>query len=158
MGGGKSDFQAFDTPNDSGKSITLRWPASPDESNHVEYVVYVSTNKSGPFKTEALRIKSNDMYEDGSNLRYHLTVIETDKLFNKEVFDNDDSIEYFFKLVKSSNLDSTSVGVIVSATPKGNWFNWSRSNNFIIMIVFSILILCCIKHAKRFPNLFIRKI
>jgi len=67
MGGGKSDFQAFDTPNDSGKSITLRWPASPDESNHVEYVVYVSTNKSGPFKTEALRIKSNDMYEDGSN-------------------------------------------------------------------------------------------
>gem|GEM_PF-5155087 len=38
MGGGKSDFQAFDTPNDSGKSITLRWPASPDESNHVEYV------------------------------------------------------------------------------------------------------------------------
>ena len=158
MGGGKSDFQAFDTPNDSGKSITLRWPAPPDESDHVEYVVYASINKNGPFEREALRIKSNDMYEDGSDSHYHLAVIEADKIFNKEASDSDANIEYFFKLVKTSNLDSTSVGVIASAIPKGNWFNWSRSNNFIIMIVFSILILCCIKHAKKFPNLFIRKI
>ena len=158
MGGGKSDFQAFDTPNDSGKSITIRWPASPGESDHVEYVVYAATNKNGPFETEALRIKSNDMYEEGSNSRYHLAVIETDKLFNKETSDSDDKIEYFFKLVKRSNLDNTSVGVIVSATPNGNWFNRLRLNNFIILIIFSILILCCIKHAKKVPGLFIRKI
>ncbi len=158
MGGGKSEFQAFDTPNDSGKSVTLRWPASSGESDHVEYVVYASTNKNGLFETEALRIKSNDMYEEGSDSLYHLAVIETDKLFNKDASDNDDNIEYFFKLVKKSNLDSTNVGVIASSTPKGNWFNWSRSNNFIILIIFSILILCCIKHAKKVPGLFIRKI
>jgi hypothetical protein len=158
MGGSTSEFHAFDTPNDSGKSVTLRWPAHSDESNHVEYVVYVSTNKNGPFETEALRTKSNDMYEEGSDSLYHLAVIETDKLFNKEASDSGGNIEYFFKLVKTSNLDSTSVGVIASAIPKGNWFNWSRSNNFVILIIFSILILICIKHAKKFPNLFIRKI
>ena len=158
MGGGKSGFHAFDTPNDSGKSVTLRWPASSGESDHAEYVVYASTNKNGPFETEALRIISNTMYEEGSDFRYHLAVIETDKLFNKEVSENGDNIEYFFKLVKASNFDSTRVGGIAYATPKGNWFNWSRSNNFIIMIIFSILILACIKHAKRVPGLFIRKI
>ncbi len=158
MGGAKSEFQAFDTPNDSGNSVTLRWPASPGESNHVEYVVYASTNKNGPFETQALRIKSNDMYEEGSDSSYHLAVIETDKLFNKAASDSDDNIKFFFTLIKKSNLDSTNVGVIASAIPKGNWFNWSRSNNFLIMIIFSILILICIKHAKKFPNLFIRKI
>ncbi|MHC4321464.1 MAG: DUF6754 domain-containing protein, partial [Planctomycetota bacterium] len=152
------DFQAFDTPNDSGKSITLRWPAASSESEDVEYVVYASANKNGPFKTEVLRISSNAMYEEGTDSRYHLVGIEPDKFFKKKASDNDDNIEYFFKLVMISNPESASVEVIASATPKGNWFNKSRLNNFIIMIIFSILVLCCIKHAKRVPSLFIRKI
>jgi hypothetical protein len=152
------DFQAFDTPNDSGKSITLRWPTSASESADVEYVVYASTKRNGPFETEALRISSNTMYEEGSDSSYHLVDIETDKLFNMEPSDKNAKINYFFKLVMTSDLASKAAKKIASATPEGNWFNWPRSNNFIIMITFSILILCCIKHAKRFPNLFIRKI
>jgi hypothetical protein len=162
MGGNRlfapKDFQAFDTPNDSGKSITLRWLSSPSESGDVEYVVYASTNKHGPFETEALRIKSNDMYEEDSDSRYHLAVIEPDKLFNKESSAKDVKTTYFFKLVMTSDLASKTVKKIASATPKGNWFNWSRLNNFLIMIIFSILILCCIQHAKKVPGLFIRKI
>jgi hypothetical protein len=162
VGGNKlvppKDFQAFDTPNDGGKSITLRWPASPSEADGIQYVVNASTNINGPFETEVLRIGSNTIYEEGSDSRYHLVNIEPDKFFNNETADSDDSIAYFFKLVITSNPDSASVGVIASATPNGNWFNWSRSNNFIIMIIFSILILCCIQHAKRVPGLFIRKI
>ena len=150
-------FLAFDTPNDSGKSITIRWSASSSESEDVEYVVYASAKKNGPFRTEVLRISSNTMYEEGTDSRYHLVGIEPDKFFKKRASDKDGNGEYFFKLVMS-NSDSASVGVIASATPKGNLFNWSRLNNFIIMIIFSILILCCIKHAKRAPSLFIRKI
>ena len=152
------EFQAFDTPNDSGKSITLRWPASPSESEDIEYVVYASANRNGPFETEVLRISSNTMYEEATDSRYHLVGVEPDKFFKKKDSDNDGNREYFFKLVMRSNPDSASVGVIASAIPKGNWFNKSRLNNFIIMIIFSILILCCIKHAKRVPGLFIRKI
>ena len=152
------DFQAFDTPNDSGKSITLRWPSSPSESDDVEYVVYMSTKIKGPFETEAMRIRSNTRYEEGSNSRYHLIDIEPDKFFSKEASDKDVKATYFFKLVITSNLATKTVKKIASATPEGNWFNWSRSNNFIIMIIFSVLILCCINHAKRVPGLFIRKI
>ncbi len=162
VGGNKlvppKDFQAFDTPNDGGKSITLRWPASPSEADGIQYVVNASTNINGPFETEVLRIGSNTIYEEGSDSRYHLVNIEPDKFFNNGTAGSDDSIAYFFKLVITSNPDSASVGVIASATPEGNWFNWSRSNNFIIMIIFSILILCCIQHAKKVPGLFIRKI
>ncbi|MCR4290170.1 MAG: hypothetical protein NUV86_07915, partial [Candidatus Scalindua sp.] len=152
------DFQAFDTPNDNGKSITLRWPSSPSESDDVEYVVYMSTKIKGPFETEAMCIRSNTRYEEGSNSSYHLIDIEPDKLFNKKSSDKDVKTTYFFKLVMMSNLATKTVNKIASATPEGNWFNWSRSNNFIIMIIFSVLILCCINHAKRVPGLFIRKI
>ncbi len=152
------DFQAFDTPNDSGKRITLRWQTSPSESEGVEYVVYASTKRNGPFKTEALRISSTTMYEEGSDSHYHLVIIEPDKLFNTEHSDKSVKTTCFFKLVMTSNLASKEVKKIVSATPEGNWFNWSRSNNFIIMVLFSILILWCIRHAKRVPGLFIRKI
>ena len=162
VGGNKlippNEFQAFDTPNDSGKSITLRWSAAASESEDVEYVAYASTNKNGPFKTEVLRISSNTMYEEGTDFRYHLVGIEPGKFFKKNASDNGDNIEYFFRLVIRSNPDSASVGVIASATPEGNWFNKSRLNNFIIMIIFCILILLCIKHAKKVPDLFIRKI
>ncbi|MDP6433755.1 MAG: hypothetical protein QGI15_05530, partial [Candidatus Scalindua sp.] len=41
-----SDFQAFDTPNDNGKSVALRWPSSPSESTEAEYVVYASLRKN----------------------------------------------------------------------------------------------------------------
>ncbi|MBC8556100.1 MAG: hypothetical protein H8D23_41325, partial [Candidatus Brocadiales bacterium] len=122
------DFQAFDTPNDSGKSITLRWPSSPSESDDVEYVVYMSTKIKGPFETEAMRIRSNTRYEEGSNSRYHLIDIEPDKFFSNEASDKDVKATYFFKLVITSNLATKTVKKIASATPEGNWFNWSRSN------------------------------
>ncbi|GAX59701.1 hypothetical protein SCALIN_C04_0189 [Candidatus Scalindua japonica] len=158
MGRGKSDFEAFDTPNDSGNSISLRWPSSPDESTNAEYIVFVSTNKNGPFEIEALHIKSNDMYEEGTDSSYHIAHIETNNLLITEISNNNDNINYFFKLVKRSNIDSVNIGMIESATPKGNWFNKLRLNNFIIMIIFSIIVLGCIKHAKKVQGLFIRKI
>lgn len=153
-----SDFQAFDTPNDRGKSVSLRWPASPSEAEDVEYVVYASIHKNGPFSTEVLRINSNTMYEEDTDYSFHLVDIEPERFFKKETTENNGKVDYFFKLIMMSNPGSESVGVIASATPKGNWFNKSKLNNFIIMIIFSMLVLYFIKHAKRFPGLFIRKI
>lgn len=162
VGGNKlippTDFYAFDTPNDNGKSISFRWPASPTEAEDVEYIVYGSTNKKGPFDIEILRISSNTMYEEDSDFGIHYVKIEPDKYFSKKSHVKDKNTVYFFKLVMSLNPDSASVDMIASVSPKGNWFNWSRLNNFTIMIIFSMLVLYFIKHAKRFPGLFIRKI
>lgn len=152
------DFQAFDTPSDNGKSITLRWPSSPTESSDVEYVVYVSTYKSGPYNMEALRISSNTMYEDRSNFKFHYVKVNPEKILSKIPGSKDKRKKYFFKLFMTSDVTNVAVSKIASATPKGNWFNWPKLNNFVIMIIFSGLVLYYISRAKRNPNLFLRKI
>ncbi len=153
-----NDIQAIDTPNDNGQSITLRWPSSPSESSGTEYVVYASTNKKGPFDKEILRISSNTLYEEGTDSGFHYVEIKPEKFFGKKPSDKDVKTTYFFKLVMTSNLASKTVKKIASVTPKGNWFNWSKLNNFIIMISFSALVLFFIEFAKKNPNLYLRKI
>ena len=153
-----SDFQAFDTPNDNGKSVSLRWPSSPSESTEAEYVVYASLRKNGPFTTEVLRINSKTMYEEGSDSNFHYIEIKPGKFFKKESDATDGKPSYFFKLVMMANPENVAVKNIVSVTPKGNWFNWKKLNNFIILIAFSTLVLWFIEHAKKNPNLYLRKI
>jgi len=153
-----SDFQAFDTPNDNGKSVSLRWPSSPSESTEAEYVVYASLRKNGPFITEVLRINSKTMYEEGSDSNFHYIEIKPGKFFKKESDVTDGKPSYFFKLVMMVNPENVAVENIASVTPKGNWFNWKKLNNFIILIAFSALVLWFIEHAKKNPNLYLRKI
>ncbi len=153
-----SDFQAFDTPNDNGKSVTLRWPSSPSESPEAEYAVYASLRKNGPFTTEVLRISSKTMYEEGSDSNFHHIEIKPGKFFKKESDATDGKPSYFFKLVMMENPENVAVENIASVTPKGNWFNWKKLNNFIILIAFSALVLWFIEHAKKNPNLYLRKI
>ncbi len=153
-----SDFQAFDTPNDDGKSVSLRWPSSPSESTEAEYVVYASLRKNGPFVTEVLRISSKTMYEEDSDSNFHYVEIKPGKFFNKESVATDGKSSYFFKLVMMASPEHVAVENIASVTPKGNWFNWKKLNNFIILIAFSALVLWFIEHAKKNPNLYLRKI
>ena len=153
-----ADFQAFDTSNDDGKSISLRWPSSPSESAEVEYVVYASLHKDGAFVTEVLRISSKTMYEEGSDSNFHYVEIKPGKFFNKDSDVTGGRSSYFFRLVMMSNSENVTVNEIASATPKGNWFNWKKLNNFIILIAFSALVFWFIEHAKKNPNLYLRKI
>lgn len=153
-----SDFQAFDTPNDNGKSISLRWPSSPSESADVEYVVYASTLKSVPLDTEVLRISATTMYEENSDSNFHYAEINIDKFFGEKSIGKRKDKNYFFKLVLMSGNNTVVAEKIASASPKGNWFNWSKLNNFIMMIFFSVLVLYLIEHAKKNPNLYLRKI
>ena len=153
-----SDFQAFDTPNDNGKSISLRWPSSSSESADVEYVVYASTLKSVPFDTEVLRISSTTMYEEDSDSNFHYAEINLDKFFGEKSIGKRKNKNYFFKLVLMSGNNTVVAEKIASASPKGNWFNWLKLNNFIIMILFCALVLYLIEHAKKNPNVYLRKI
>ena len=153
-----SDFQASDTPNDNGKSVSLRWPSSPSESTEAEYVVYASMHKNGSFNTEVLRINSRTMYEEGSDSDFHYVEIKPGKFFDKESDATGGKSSYFFKLIMMSNLENVAVKDIASVTPKGNWFNWKKLNNFIILIAFSALVFWFIEHAKKNPNLYLRKI
>jgi hypothetical protein len=98
------------------------------------------------------------MYEEGSDSNFHYVEIKPGKFFNKDSDVTGGRSSYFFKLVMMSNSENVTVNEITSATPKGNWFNWKKLNNFIILIAFSALVLWFIEHAKKNPNLYLRKI
>lgn len=152
-----TNFQAYDTPNDNGKSVSLRWPVSPSDSFDNDYIIYMSTSSNGPFNYEALRFKSNTM-PDITDANYHYVEIKPDKVLEKTIVDRKRGDTYFFKLAISSGLSITTFKMVTSATPKGNWFNKSKINNFVIMIMFSALVFYYISHAKKNPNMFLRKI
>ncbi|MDR4499206.1 MAG: hypothetical protein MRK02_15010 [Candidatus Scalindua sp.] len=156
-----TDFEAYDTPSDNGKGVSLRWPASPSESIDTEYVVFVSRNIDAPFVTEALRINSQTMYEDNSDFKYHYAEIDPENILRKSSAQNNQirkKEKYYFKLAITSGSSIVETGKLASALPKSDWFDWKKLNNFVLMISFVALVLFFINHARKSPNLFIRKI
>ena len=151
-------FQAYDTPSDDGKSVSLRWSSSPSESADVEYVIYVSTHKSVPLLTEAFRASSNTMYEEETDSKFHYVEVNPGKALSMGPVDSGEKKTYYFKLAMVTDESIVTAEEVAFATPKGNWFNWKKLNNFIIIIFFTTLVLYYLNHAKKQPNIFIRKI
>lgn len=158
-------FKAFDTPNDAGETISLTWPASPNDSSDVYYVVYIDKSKDGTFEKEAARIKSNTNYRSGApevfgykeeNGDYHYIQINPGKVFSGEKPDKKQV--YYFKLAMEAGDDKVILGTIASASAYGNWIHTKKINNFMIMIILSAIILYFIIHARRNPDMFLRKI
>src|SRR3990172_2293367 len=160
-----AEFKAFDTPNDAGETISLTWSASPNDSPDVFYVIYIDRDKNGAFEKEAIRIKSNTGYRTSapeiygyrkSNSNYHYAQIFPRKVFNGEAIDKKQV--YYFKLAMISGDSKIVLDTIASAKPHGNWLHTKKINNFVIMIIISTIILYFIVHARRNPDMFLRKI
>lgn len=159
------EFRAFDTPNDAGETISLTWSVSPSDAPDVFYVVYIDRDKNGAFEKEAIRIKSNTSYRTGapeiygykkSNENYHYIQIFPRKVFNGEPIDKRQV--YYFKLGMVSGESKIVFDTVASARARGNWLHMKKANNFIIMITLSVIIFYFIVHARRNPNMFLRKI
>lgn len=160
-----AEFNAFDTPNDAGETISLTWSASPSDAPDVFYILYIDKDKSGAFEKEAIRIKSNTSYRTGApeiygykkgNGNYHYVQIFPRKVFNGETIDKRQV--YYFKLAMVAGDSKIILDTIASARPHGNWLHMKKINNFVIMIMLSAIILYFIVHARRNPNMFLRKI
>ena len=160
-----TEFKAFDTPNDAGETISLTWSASPNDSPDVFYVIYIDKDKNGTFEKEAIRIKSNTSYRTSApeiygykkkNCDYHYVQIFPKKVFNggkiykKQV--------YYFKLAMAAGDTEITLDTLASASAHGNWLHTKKINNFVIMIILSAIILYFIVHARRNPDMFLRKI
>jgi len=160
-----TEFKAFDTPNDAGETISLTWSVSASDAPDVFYVVYIDKDENGAFEKEALRIKSNTSYRTGapeiyghkkSNENYHYVQIFPRKVFNGEAIDKRQA--YYFKLGMVSGESKIVFDTVASARARGNWLHMKKANNFIIMIILSVIIFYFIVHARRNPNMFLRKI
>ena len=156
------ELRAFDLPNDAGGSIGLSWKVSPSDSPDVDYIIYVSTSENGPWR-EAVRITSTTGHKSDmpalfgfreKQKNYHFVKIEPRRILTESNVEE----PYYFKLAMVKGKDVVEFDEVVSARAKGNWFDLSKLNNLIIMIVFSVLVLFYISHARRHPGMFLRKI
>ncbi len=155
-----AEFSAYDTPDDSGDSITLVWKAAPYDRPSVNYQIYMSESGSGEFKKTA-EFPSNSHYQRELGRpwwtkrftdNYHYFIVKSGNgltISNKR--------NYFFKLAATDG-EKIMESSIASAASYPNIFNFSMLNNFSFMILFALVLLYAISHAKKNPNIFLRRI
>src|SRR3990172_1107062 len=153
------DFEAFDTPNDGGESLTIVF--RPDLSvPERHYFIYMSPDPGGEFRQVAEVIptahaKANRRTPwwagrwSADFTLYQIRSTDTLALENGR--------SYFLKLVVKEQKESTETE-IHSAVPRANLFNFSLLNNFLLMSLFTGTVFLSIAYARKNPNLFLRRI
>ncbi|MFH1230506.1 MAG: DUF6754 domain-containing protein [Planctomycetota bacterium] len=160
------EFTAFDTPNDAGKSISLTWRVSENDREGVYYIISVALAPDGPWK-EVEKVLSTIGFKSDAPQYFGLN--DSNKLWHfyevtgikKDITDDNPipiTTTTYFKLAVTEGINTVEFPNIVSATPKGNWFDTSKINILIFVIIFSFLIMFFISLARKNPNLFIRHI
>jgi hypothetical protein len=125
--------RAFDTPNDAGKSITIRWSAA--DTLAQAWLV----ERTGPEGAEVIATT-----EPG----------ETDYL--DEEVKNRTPYTYRIAAVAGKDTVWSAPTAAVSSTPQ--FFNTNRINILIAMVLFFALVIYFIETAKRGKSLFVRRI
>uniref|UniRef100_A0A7V1EIR3 DUF6754 domain-containing protein n=1 Tax=candidate division WOR-3 bacterium TaxID=2052148 RepID=A0A7V1EIR3_UNCW3 len=128
------DLRAFDTPNDDGSSITLKW-----QSNEIfqTFEIFRSLDAEGIFE------KISEV--DG---------IET----NFRDFNLNPKIDYFYRITGKKDSISTFSNIAGPVRPVVQYFNLSRLPMAICIIILFASVLTYISHARKGKKLFIRKI
>lgn len=144
-----ANLEMRDTPNDHGESITLTWTISPDDSLGglvVEYLVLRSENAEGPFEEIGSNTRGKSQFcdnaaETGVEFYYQIEALNYEP--------SDDGFVF-----RVSSISETA-GPVKS---KAQWFNMSRLNTFIGILLLCGAIIYFIIAAKRGKKLYIRKI
>lgn len=158
---GSVEFEAYDTPNDAGGSLTVTWLREAAGDGQT-FRVYVATSADGPFRvaaettTPALKSAEPALFGfDSDNDNYY--VVHVAGFGQGEASSKlSDGARYFVRLGVTGP-DGEALGPVIEATPTGNLFNTSKSNNLILAVGLSMVILFYISVARR-RDLFIRRI
>ncbi len=127
--------RAFDTPNDAGKSITIRWQPGPDAAPEAWLV-----ERTGPAESTK--------------------VIATNEPADTRCLDEDaaDGTKYVYRIAAVAGKDTvwSQSSPPVACSPQ--LFNTARLNILIAMVIFFALVIYYIETAKKGKNLFVRRI
>jgi len=135
------NVQAYDTPNDEGGSITIKWQLSPDEEKGMvkSYEIFRS-EAGGEFKYLSHIRAGKNIYEDNKNVK--------------------NGTYYTYKIrakgINGEYSDFTTPGSPATSSPQ--WFNKSKINILSAIIIYLFLIIYFVETGKRGKNLFIRRI
>lgn len=140
--------EAFDTPNDNGHSITVRWKLSADDGagkkNVVAYEILRSDSADGEFEVRGMVPAGESVFENqGAKDKQSPNYLPSRKNF------------YYKVRAKGDGLYSDSE-VSSPAYAYGQWFHTGKTPVFVAVIAFSVFALTFINLARKGKKLYIR--
>ena len=157
--------RAKDYPGDAGGSVIVWWPRPEEGATEAEYEVLIASSPAGPFRRAAMVSGRGSLAADlpavfghGPETKtQHFAVVSAEPQESGEPRPLADGREYYFR-VDLRRGDQVYPGTqIVAAVPAANLFNRAKTNNLVMALVFSGLILGAIRLART-RDLYIRKI
>ena len=136
-----TNIKTTDKKNDDGTSITISWTKSADDGNGAKNVGYNILRKSpeGDFETITK------------------TLIKTDKTdYTDDTVERGKTYSYSVQAVTASGATSNSEIRSVEAT--ASWFHTGKKWLFLSVVLFSVVVIYSIYHARSGKDIFIRRI
>lgn len=161
------ELVARDMPYDAGGYVLLEWKAMHYDGPGVEYKINVSASEKGPW-IEALKFPSDKRFASDIKLPYwawkksknkHAVNVDLAKYFPTKTDEEKKALRknpYYFQVISVKGR-KTAKSPVLSAVGKGNWFSLPRLNNLLYALIFGLIVLWFISHAKR-KELFLRRI
>ncbi|MEE3260090.1 MAG: DUF6754 domain-containing protein [Candidatus Latescibacterota bacterium] len=148
--------EAFDTPNDGGGSITLTWPKDPRANENTTYQITIAESPNGPFRVATEVAAAGNLMSSAPGLFGHGEELGNFHFVHVEQFAGaggktplEDGKAYYFHIDVRSAGGTIRGKAIVEARAEGNLFNNAKTNNLVLCLVFSGLILGYIGVARR---------
>ena len=158
--------KAEDTPNDSGGSITVVWNRA-ELPDGAMYKIVVSESETGPFHPAADidpsgNLQSTDPgtfgYGEETSQKLFARVDEyTDPTDSSKKIALENGKTYYVQVITQLPDNEVFPSAIANAEASENFFNFLKTNNFIIGTIFSLIILGGIFLAQK-REFFIRRI
>lgn len=151
--------QAFDTPNDSGGSLTITWAKTDGENKDRRYQVLLQDPGTGKSRIIA-EIASDSHYAQDAKAPWWTRPASQGAhqltLTSGKGIDLQDGTPYAVTVAAVAG-KLRAPAEPVQATPEPNWFNWNQINNLAIVMIFGLIVLGSIQTAKR-REIFLRRI
>ncbi len=153
------DLRVYDTPNDGGRSITVRWAPSEYDSPDVQYEVWLedapeqdATDIRPGARMRLVTFPSNTRYVRDLDLPWWTRASSPDfhhyeiKATAEVALVDTRSYAVTVAAVRGLERAEVRLGPVVS---QPNWINWKQLNNFALMLLFGLGLFACIKAARR---------
>ncbi len=154
------DCRAFDMPDDAGGAVGITWKASPGGAKDLRYQVFAAHQAGGPF-IKVAEVSANSSYAADRKAPWWAWAGGRDRHFvlvrSSQVFPLENGKTAYFKVALTDGTQ-TAEAPAEAATPDGNYFNWGKLNNFLLMLVLGAIILASVHQARRGREFFVRRI
>jgi hypothetical protein len=154
------EVQVFDMPHDGGGSLGVRWAAAPTDSPGLRYQLLVAEAPGGPFAKVA-EFPANTRYDADVRAPWwawrKTRATHFVQVRSSEALALRDGQPYYVKVALTDGR-TTVESPAVAGVPRPNLFNAGKLNNAILVVLFAAAILLSIRHARRTPDLFLRRI